>query len=86
MGILERIQEIEREIAKTQKNKGKCQLQFKQECIPLGCVPSAAVAVWKGGGWLPGRGGGLPGRPVSAGGRGVCLGASAQGVYTSAPL
>ena len=30
MGILERIQEIEREIARTQKNKGKCQLQFKK--------------------------------------------------------
>ena len=26
----------------------------KQECIPVGCVPSAAVAVCLGGGCLPG--------------------------------
>ena len=32
----------------------------KQECIPVGCVPSAAVAVSR--------------EVVSAGGRGVCLG------------
>ena len=38
----------------------------KQECIPVGCVTSAAVAVSWGWGW--GRGGCLPG------GKGVCLG------------
>ena len=26
----------------------------KQECIPVGCVPSAAVAVCWGGGFYPG--------------------------------
>ena len=43
---------------------------FKQECIPVGCVTSNAVAVW--GGVCPG--GCMPG--------GVCLGGvSAGGVY-----
>ena len=57
----------------------------KQECIPVGCVPSAAVAIWGGGvcpgsGCLPGRGvclwGVCPGRVSahagSAGGGVVC--------------
>ena len=35
---------------------------FEQECIPLGCIPSTAVAV-PGGGCLPARGGCLPARP-----------------------
>ena len=52
------------------------ELTCKQECIPVGCVPSAAVAVSRGGGgtwsggvpglgglYLPG-GGGLPGLGV----------------------
>ena len=44
----------------------------KQECIPLGCVPSAAIAVcWAGC---------LPGGRVSA--RGVPRGVSAQRVST----
>ena len=38
---------------------------YSQECIPVGCVPSAAVAVWWGWGCLP--------RGMSAQG-GVCLG------------
>ena len=46
--------------------------QSKQECIPIGCVPSAAVAVsWRGGGGLP----------VGASTQGFLLrGVSAQGV------
>ena len=28
--------------------------KIQQECIPVGCVPSAALAVWWGGGWCPG--------------------------------
>ena len=32
----------------------------EQECIPVGCVPSAAVAISEGGGWDP------PGRGVCA--------------------
>ena len=43
----------------------------KQECIPVGCVPSAAVAVWGRGGCLVG--GGVWSRGVSARG-GVCSG------------
>ena len=45
-----------------------------QECIPVGCVPSAAVAVSWGGGLLPGgvySQGGVSSRGVSAL-RGVC--------------
>ena len=55
---------------------------YQQECIPVGCVPSAAVAISEGAvrpevsaqGCLPGGGG------VCL--RGVFLGRSAQGVYT----
>ena len=36
------------------------QTPVKQECIPVGCVPSAAVAVSRGGRGVPGRGG-VPG-------------------------
>ena len=50
---------------------GKSIFILKQECIPVGCVPSAAVAFGEGG-CVPGEGG-LPG--------GVCLGRlSAYGV------
>ena len=73
------------------------QKQTRQECIPVGCVPSAAVAVcWEGGicprGVCPGggvclpRGWCLPGRGVSAQGEGcVCPGGgmSAQGVVSA---
>ena len=36
----------------------KCQkgINVQQECIPVGCVPSAAVAVCWGGGVCPGGG------------------------------
>ena len=44
---------------------------FKQECIPVGCVPSAVVAVC----W----GGGLPGGGCLPGGGGVCLGGAYLG-------
>ena len=52
------------------------QIYLKQECIPVGCVPSAAVAVPGGegrllGGVCPGRWGCLPG-----GGGCVCYSAS----------
>ena len=46
-------------------------LCYKQECIPVGCVPSAAVAI-SGGGCLPG--GCLPRAGVSSRGGGICLG------------
>ena len=56
-------------------------LNHKKECIPVGCVPSTAVAVCRGmssqGVCLPARGC-LP-KGVSAHG-GVCLGVSAWGV------
>ena len=42
----------------------------EQECIPVGCVPSAAVVVYWVGGCLPG---GMFAQGVSAQ-RGVCLG------------
>ena len=57
-----------------------CKLKCKQECIPVGCVPSAAVAVPLGGGsarerWCLSTGGCLPGRgSVCLLGRGVCPG------------
>ena len=63
----------------------------KQECIPVGCVPSAAVAVSRGGGLFRGGcgcvsapWGGVCSRGVSSGGcllPGVCLllGVSAPG-------
>ena len=60
---------------------------FKQECIPVGCVPSAAVAICWGGGCLPGgvsaQRGCLPRGGVCPG---VCLpgGVSAQGAGVSA--
>ena len=50
--------------------------KYEQECIPVGCVPSAAVAISGCGGVCPGRflpvGGGdvWPGECLS--GRGVC--------------
>ena len=46
----------------------------KQECIPVGCVPSAAVAV--GRGVCPGGGGVCPG--------GISQHALGSGVYSSA--
>ena len=61
---------------------------LEQECIPVGCVPSAAVTVSGGGGVFPGvsaqggvclRGGGLPSGIACLGGggclpnEGVCL-------------
>ena len=60
------------------------QLHFKQECIPVGCLQSAAVAVSGGGdvcprGCLPG--GSAWGEGVSAGGQGV----SAQGGVCQTP-
>ena len=54
---------------------------LEQECIPVGCVPSAAVAVSGARGVFPGvsaqggvclRGGGLPSGIVCFGGGGVC--------------
>ena len=44
-----------------------------QECIPVGCIPPASVAVFGGGGCLPGGvcQAGLPGGGVCLGG--VCL-------------
>ena len=56
---------------------------LRQECIPVGCVPSAAVAV---GGCLPGMGG-LPGVCVSqhALGRG-CVSQHALGRGVSGPV
>ena len=55
---------------------------FEQECIPVGCVPSAAVVV--SGGGVSAKGGYLPGG-VSLGG---CLprGVSAGGVCPDTPL
>ena len=47
----------------------------KQECIPVGCVPSASVAVSRGGGCLPG--GCLPKGCLL--GRGICLGGVSTG-------
>ena len=64
---------------------------YRQECIPVGCVPSAAVAVCWGGQCLPTRGvwpgGCLPRRGLSAQG-GVCPGGvSARGnVWQTLPL
>ena len=59
-------------------------MYHQQECIPVGCVPSAAVAAWGGGGlpkgWVSARGVG-----VSAWGfwgclpGGVCLGGAYPG-------
>ena len=55
----------------------------QQECIPVGCVPSAAVAVCRGGAWslsggcLPG--GVCPGAGVSARGRGCLTGGCLPG-------
>ena len=52
---------------------------MKQECIPVGCVPSAAMAIYLGGclhrgrGCLPRRRGCLPKRGVASPG-GVCPG------------
>ena len=40
----------------------------EQECIPVGCVPSAAVAVYRGGGCLLPVGGLRPGRVSAPGG------------------
>ena len=41
---------------------------FRQECIPVGCVPSATVAVSGGGGCLlPVGGGGDSGKVVAGG-------------------
>ena len=57
------------------------QSKTKQECISVGCVPSAAVAVCPGGGVSPGgvsAQGGLPGG-VSAQGECLPRGVSAQG-------
>ena len=45
-------------------------LNMLQECIPVGCVPSAAVTVSRGVGVCLLRGGGAPGG-VCSGGRGV---------------
>ena len=55
--------------------------RFKQECIPVGCVLSAVVAMGGGGGDCPGVC--LPRRVLAQGG--VCLGMSANGggVYHS---
>ena len=66
----------------------------KQECIPVGCIPSAAVAIGRGvclGSCLPGSvcpGGFLPG--VSAWGclsaqRGVCPGGVSAPVHAGIP-
>ena len=65
-----------------------CTYSFLQECIPVGCVPSAAVAILGGGFCL--WGGGLPAREecLPARGclprRGVCLpwGSGCQGGCT----
>ena len=46
-------------------------IQVIQECIPVGCVPSAAVAVCPGGGLPWGEGGLCP--EVSARGEEGCL-------------
>ena len=40
---------------------------FKQECIPVGCVPSATEAVWWEGGGVCSRGSLLPGGVCSGG-------------------
>ena len=63
---------------------------MKQECIPVGCVPSAAVAVYWGGGVFPGggvcQGGSVWGVCMSAQ-RGVCLGCvCVPGGGVSAPV
>ena len=71
----------------TFKTVGKCYSKYNsiQECIPVGCIPSAAVAVffWGGGclprGCLPG--GGLPGGGVCLGG---CL--PRRGVHPLPPV
>ena len=39
----------------------KSEINLEQECIPVGCVPSAAVAVCRGGGTY--LGGTCPGAP-----------------------
>ena len=48
----------------------------EQECIPVGCVPSVAVAIFLGGGVCPGVfvGGCLPDRGGGVCPRGICLG------------
>ena len=72
--------------SKLQKRTMGNQTYNKQECIPTGCVPSAAVAISWGGG-LPGRGVSACQKRVSARGclpdRGGCL--PCRGVYTSPP-
>ena len=61
---------------------GKFMCRSRQECIPVGCVPSAAVAFcWWGRGCLPrgvSAGGVCLPKGVSAGGS-VCLGGVCQG-------
>ena len=56
---------------------------FKQECIPVGCVPSATEAVWWEGGGVCSRGSLLPGGVCSGG----CLlrGSLLQGGNVSTP-
>ena len=55
---------------------------LKQGCNPVGCVPSAAVTIGRGGACLQS---GLSLQGVSAPGRGVCPGGSAKGgVWVSA--
>ena len=45
-------------------------MSIQQECIPVGCVPSTAVAISGGGGCLPAGGG--PAQGVFACKGGVC--------------
>ena len=72
------------------KDLQKSKKKFKQECIPVGCVPSAAVAVLREGGVCPGGvvypGGVIRGclpRWVCQGG--VCLEACLLGVGGCTP-
>ena len=55
----------------------KQQVYSRQECIPVGCVPSAAVTISGREGVCPGEC--LPGEGVSAQGRGVCRGGVCPG-------
>ena len=50
---------------------------MKKQCIPVGCVPSAAVPICWAAGWVYLGGGSAQGRCQSRGG--ICLGVSAWG-------